>query len=80
MSFVTVISNGGEHDDASYICGFEMGRLDVRLSIGSVKPFEEVVHSANIKQADLIAMRHGYVMTVYREDELWTNVRFTKIQ
>lgn len=80
MPFVTTASNGGPHDDESYTAGWEMGALDAYLF--RVKPDSHVatIHAANVQQADLIAMRHGYGMnTINSEADVdgWETVIFT---
>lgn len=60
MPFVTVVSRGGPHDDASYTAGWEMGALDAELERARVINQERLIHTENAAQADLIAMRHGY--------------------
>lgn len=59
MPFLPVQSNGGPHDDAAYVAGYEMGLLDAQL--GRTE-FDQgrAIHGENREQADLIAMRHGY--------------------
>lgn len=80
MPFVTVQSKGGPHEDTSYVCGYEMGRLDTRLEMSGAHRFEHVIQTDNVRQADLIAMRRGYRMSVIRQDEGWVNVRFERAQ
>jgi hypothetical protein len=60
MPFLPVQSNGGPHDDAAYVAGYEMGLLDAQLSQSH---FDQgrAIHGENREQADLIAMRHGYL-------------------
>ena len=77
MPFVTVASKGGPHDDESYAAGYAMGMLDAHLSGGS-EGFEIIVHTESIPQADLLAMRFGYVMTENTTDE-WTTLSFVKV-
>lgn len=79
MPFVTVISKGGPHDDEAYTAGWEMGTLDRDLSrpIGPVET--DTIQTANLPQADLLAMRHGWVMTTQETIEpTWTHVTFTR--
>lgn len=77
MPFVTVATQGGPHDDESYVCGFEMGALDVLLD-SRVSAVEQVIHASNLPQVDLIAMKHGYTMTLLdEEDEGWAWIRLT---
>lgn len=59
MPFVVVTSKGGPWDDQAYVAGYEMGLLDARLQLGIVGDGYQI-HTWNIPQADLIAMRHGY--------------------
>ena len=61
MPFVTVTSVGGPHDDNSYTAGWEMGSLDARLEYERPAVLELTINSANTPQADLLAMKHGYV-------------------
>ena len=69
MPFVTVASVGGPHDDDAYVAGYEMGQLDARLAV--LKSFASEpaltigIREENRAQADLLAMRYGFVM----EDE-----------
>jgi hypothetical protein len=62
MPFVTTNSNGGPHDDESYVAGYEMGQLDARLAAAAHHGLgcpEVVIQRKNLPQAELIAMRHG---------------------
>lgn len=81
MPFVTVTSKGGPHDDASYVAGWECGVLDVKLS--DLDPLtgechEATVHTENIPQLDLIAMKHGFRLELAPASEIpeWRHVRF----
>jgi hypothetical protein len=60
MPFLPVRSKGGPHDDDAYVAGYEMGLLDAQLSRST---FDQgrAIHGENREQADLIAMRHGYL-------------------
>ena len=72
MPFVTTTSNGGPHDDESYVAGYEMGQLDARLAAAAHHKLgcpEVVVQRKSLPQVELIAMRHGMVATE-REMEL----------
>lgn len=69
MPFITVVSNGGPHDDESYTAGYAMGLLDVYLRIGKVEDGVPV-RQDSIAQADLLAMRYGYSMTI--EPDTWS--------
>ena len=66
MPFVACTSKGGPFDDAAYVAGFEMGRLDEELrSAGHcLNGGTTTIHAGNAEQADLICMRHGFTATV----------------
>ena len=72
MPFVAVTSQGGPFDDTAYVAGYELGVLDGQLA-GPHAPTPERpgppsvqdwrwIKTANVEQADLIAMRHGRSM------------------
>jgi hypothetical protein len=72
MPFVSVASKGGPHDDESYVCGWEMGALDMRLNIATAAgalPTEATIHRTNLAQAELITMKYGIVLTEL--DYMW---------
>lgn len=77
MPFVTVASKGGPHDDDSYVAGYAMGLLDVYLKIGRVAPGAPV-REDSLAQADLLAMRYDYAMSVDGVVDGWASVTFTK--
>ena len=58
----------------AYVAGFEMGQLDAVLEVGRPDGHEQHIHAENAAQADLIAMRHGYSVTVTGEGE-WRHLR-----
>jgi hypothetical protein len=64
MPFVVVTSKGGPYDDAAFVAGWECAVID--RALGAVAEYEatfrRTVHSANLPQLDLIAMKHGYAM------------------
>lgn len=65
IPFVTVTSRGGPHDDASYVAGYQCGRLDAKLAVVSTLDvlgarFDVVLAEASEPQADLLAMHHGF--------------------
>lgn len=66
MPFVTVKSKGGPHDDDSYAAGFEMGRLDADLKVAKTCAHSVIgmIRSENRDQADLIAMKNGFILRV----------------
>jgi hypothetical protein len=71
MPFVTVTSKGGPHDDAAYVAGWEMGALDARLQYERPALLEQTIQSVNTEQADLVAMKHGYEVTIRQTDNEW---------
>ncbi|MFV2172301.1 hypothetical protein ACFHW2_12045 [Actinomadura sp. LOL_016] len=78
MPFVTVESKGGPHDDASYVAGYEMGRLDAVLEAGPPR-HETTIHTVSAKQADLLAMRHGYHASIVDSETAgWSYAVFTR--
>jgi hypothetical protein len=74
MPFVTVASVGGPHDDNSYVAGYEMGQLAARLDQVELLQSEYrppmPIRRENLRQADLLAMRHSYTMVVDECGEL----------
>lgn len=82
MPFVVVQTEGGPFDDDSFARGWDCGALDTRLGfldLLGVLTHQENVATLAIKQADLIAMKHGWKMTHEpSEDEDWQHCLFTK--
>jgi hypothetical protein len=68
MPFTTVISEGGEHDDASYTAGWEMGMLYSQLALLPHEMRIITIHTANLTQADLILMKYGYTSAKLEQD------------
>ena len=65
MPFVLVESNGGTLDDTAFVAGYTCGSLDHELGIArhlGALPSELYLDTALLKQVDLIAMRHGYLL------------------
>lgn len=62
MPFVTVASNGGPHDDASYVAGFNMGVALERLRHVVGDYHVEVIDRANLPQVDLFAADLGWTL------------------
>lgn len=60
MPFVSVRSVGGAFDDDSYVAGYECGCIDVELRSKPLT-YKRILHTGNLPQLDLIAMKHGYV-------------------
>ncbi len=60
MPFLPVRSKGGPHDDAAFVAGYQMGLLDAQLG-GSIYDQGRAINAECREQADLIAMRHGFI-------------------
>ena len=60
MPFLPVQSKGGPYDDGAFVAGYQMGLLDAQLS-GSIFDQGRAVDVTCREQADLIAMRHGFI-------------------
>lgn len=84
MPFTVVESQGGPYHDESFVVGYELGLLDAELQVlsvvgpGAAVPTGRYLHTLGVVQADLIAMRNGYVVdtTEGQSDEEWTWVEF----
>lgn len=74
LPFVAVHSVGGPYDDLAYAAGWEMGALNVELRHVHPPSAVVMVRAANGAQAELIAMRHGYVAHQVPYDDHWTKV------
>lgn len=81
MPFVNVASKGGPYDDAAYVAGWHMGGLDARLEPRYLARVSETIRSADASQADLLAMKHGYSLTLGESDyDEWTYAEFVRIE
>lgn len=80
MPFLPVTSKGGPYDDQAYVAGFEVGQLYQKLLIECPKVWIQTVHTTNVAQVDLIAMRCGYLMTYKEErmDATWTQISLNR--
>lgn len=88
MPFVVVKSAGGELDDMAFAAGWDCGALDAELGVCAqvgATPAGRYVKTPALPQLDLIAMRHGYTVTVDAKDEDeqatpgWKRVEFARI-
>lgn len=77
MPFVSVRSKGGPHDDESYVAGYQMGLLDAQLG-GSEFDQGRPIAADSREQADLIAMRHGYIAEFTANISGWVCMRVRK--
>lgn len=74
MPFLPVASKGGPYDDDAFCAGYAMGLLDAELG-GSVFGQGRAVLVQNREQADLIAMRHGFIAEFTEEqDPNWVSM------
>ena len=72
MLIVLAKSNGGPYDGAAVVAGMTCGALEKELSMTAALhtlPHERYIDGPLIKQADLIAMRHGYKLVLGEVDE-----------
>lgn len=80
MPFIACQSNGGPYDDDAYAAGWELGRMAEELERAQENDWRSIIattiHSANVAQADLLAMRHGFHVTVESQDDEWASVYF----
>ena len=82
MPFVCVQSEGGLYEDSAFAAGMQMGQLDQelrQLAPLDALPRSRYVPTPLVAQADLIAMKHGYIteQTPWEDhpDE-WTRLDF----
>jgi hypothetical protein len=77
MPFVTVASKGGPYDDGAYVAGYEMGLIATALAQGPPDR-QATIRTANVPQADLLAMQYGYGYIAERSEDVpeWTHVKF----
>lgn len=80
MPLLPVRSRGGPFPDDAYICGFEMGLLDMQLGQMPTRDLpSRPIHVENRDQADLIAMRHGYLASFTETDvDGWVHLRIRR--
>jgi len=81
MSFVTLASEGGPHEDSSYLAGWQMGALNALLALDRdhLHVHEQMVYAASREQAELIAVTQGYAVEFTdSEDPAWLSASFTR--
>ena len=87
VPLVATAEHGGIYDEASYLAGYECGMLDAYFTFivssqpaGAPAYVQQYVRGANVRQADLLAMRHGFAMDTtplpYGGDEGWVLATF----
>jgi hypothetical protein len=78
IPLVTTVSEGGPHDDESYVAGFEMGEMFASLGIIRPHHTERYVRTESLPMLDLLAMRFGYSYTASRSVDGWTWVELRR--
>lgn len=79
MRFVTLASEGGPHDDDSYLAGWECGGIDHRLQLCAAafaEPLPMLVRTTNLAQIDLLATRYGFTVDHVEHTSVWSTVTF----
>ncbi len=85
MPFVAVASVGGPYDDEAFAAGWQAGQVEGALAIavhlGATRLHFPIFRTALAKQADLIAMKHGYTAAVVASEEYpeWGVMTITKV-
>lgn len=67
LPFVVCKTQGGPYDDVSFVVGYGCGVIYQELQSG--RPAPHWMPADSLPLLDLIAMRHGYVMTAEPWDE-----------
>lgn len=79
MPFVVCQSVGGPYDDDAFVAGYQAGQIDAALKAGTAGDLSLTVRTDLLPQLDLIAMRHGYIMTTdSTEIDEWTYATFRR--
>lgn len=79
MPFVAVRSAGGPYDDLAYAAGWELGALNSELGRARPPSVSVMVRAANGAQAELVAMRHGYIAHQAPYDDHWTTLTLRRV-
>ncbi|MFD3532004.1 hypothetical protein [Streptomyces sp. NPDC058664] len=72
MAIVLAKSNGGPFEDAAVVAGMTCGALDQELAVLAALhtlPRERYIDGPLLPQADLLAMKHGYILIQGELDE-----------
>lgn len=72
MPFVVVQSVGGPYEDTAYVAGYEAGRIE------ALREFFGYVHTPNVPQVDLIAMKKGLCLKLGDRSGDWTFVEVSR--
>lgn len=79
MPFVICKSNGGVYEDAPFVAGWRLGALDARMGMATTidaLPQPTYIQETELPQAELLAMKHGYMMTTDDSDGEWIHITF----
>lgn len=72
MPLVTTRSEGGVHDDESYVAGWEMGELFATLHHVRPRDIERQIRTASLPQLQRLVREYGYVYIAGRDVAGWT--------
>lgn len=79
LPFVVCQSQGGPYEDDAYVAGYEIGEISTMLAQNAFLEWERPVHTGNLAQLDLVAMRWSYIVAERVEvDDTWTAVKIVK--
>ncbi|HEY7044477.1 MAG TPA: hypothetical protein VH419_12475 [Nocardioidaceae bacterium] len=79
MPLVLCQSEGGPYEDDAFESGWRLGDLAANLAQPGISALADSIRREERHQADLIAMAHGYVMSVEPgDDPVWLSVTFTR--
>jgi hypothetical protein len=79
MPLVLCRSGGGPHEDEAFESGWRLGDLAATLAQPGISALADSIRPEERHQADLIAMAHGYSMSVEGSDDpAWLSVTFTR--
>lgn len=79
--FVVCESMGGPFADGAYVAGYEMGRFDAILAgVIFQRTVTTTMRTANLPQADLVAMRRGWTMATEDIGDGWSAVTLTRAE
>jgi|SRR4051812_26083869 hypothetical protein len=81
VPFVVVRSSGGPYDDEAFVAGYALGVLSTSLSDSSMQsPFVMPTYANAVKQADLIAMRYGWLTRAIDKMGEWVILQFYRVE
>lgn len=88
--FVVCASQGGPYDDAAFVAGCQVGRVDRSLALIAAADGDGAsftVYTALVPQLELVGMHHGFpVIQAVQVEETdqhpampeWTHIRFSR--